>query len=72
VAFDTPYLLSVLRDQNLTDLVSFVPFYQATLPLHSEHIGRPAGVRALDCVHFCWLPTLWQPVWTAIAGIVNS
>lgn len=71
-AYDTPFILSVLRDYNLTDFITFVHFYHATLPLHNEHIGRPTGVHALDCVHFCWLPTLWQPLWVALAKVIAT
>jgi len=71
-AYDTPLILSVLREHNMSDFITFVSFYQATLPLHNEHIGRPVGVKALDCVHFCWLPTLWQPLWAALSKVVAS
>ncbi|RYH05473.1 hypothetical protein EON65_44585 [archaeon] len=48
--------------------VKILPFYNATLPLWSEH---PNG-QLRDCTHFCWSPFLYQPLFHALADTMLS
>ena len=48
-------------------------YYNITKPLYDMHLirhrqdSRRYGYNSqVDCNHFCWMPTLWQPVWKTI------
>ena len=50
--------------------VHYLPFYFATKDLWNMHTDFPPypGGHA-DCVHFCYHPQLWQPIWKYIHDI---
>lgn len=81
VAPDTPHVLSVLGSLN-NPRIGFLFFFQATKPLHAMHIttrleqlvyfkGSAQAPASLDCLHYCWWPALWQPLWAAIHDITH-
>jgi hypothetical protein len=53
----------IIEDGKL-DGIKYVPFFNATKNLQSLHPGKG------DCTHFCWTPTLWQPLWSALYSAV--
>jgi hypothetical protein len=59
----------ILREQHLAD-IKVVPFFEATKDLAALHRGMHGG--SSDCTHFCWTPTLWQPLWVSLARTVKD
>lgn len=51
--------------------VHYIPFYFATQDLWNMHTDFPPypGGHA-DCVHYCYHPVLWQPIWKLLCDIV--
>mmetsp|Transcript_8085 Transcript_8085/g.8235 ORF Transcript_8085/g.8235 Transcript_8085/m.8235 type:complete len:131 (+) Transcript_8085:392-784(+) len=56
----------------------YLQFHHITKPLFDMHLilKRPDSRRygypsQVDCNHFCWTPTLWQPIWYALAKVVG-
>ena len=41
--------------------IGYIPFYGVTKVLSSMH------TRKGDCTHYCYHPSLWQPIWKALA-----
>jgi hypothetical protein len=67
-------LIEKARNENVTyDKVHYVNFYFATQDLWNMHTDFPPypGGHS-DCVHFCYHPILWQPIWKALYDIVVS
>jgi hypothetical protein len=60
----------LISDLNLTAL-RYVPFFNATRDLYSLHPGKDANGH-VDCTHFCWTPTMWQPLWAALASAIRQ
>jgi hypothetical protein len=52
-------------DENKLTGIHYVPFFNATKELYQLHPGKG------DCTHFCWTPTLWQPLWAALYSAVT-
>ena len=40
--------------------------------LDSQEYSAFASTVPIDCTHFCHLPTLWQPIWRALADVAKS
>ena len=66
-------VLDVLKNthRNKFDHVNYIPFYFATVDLWNMHTDFPPypGGHA-DCVHYCYHPVLWQPVWRYLYDII--
>lgn len=51
--------------------IHYVPFYFVTQDIWTMHTDFPPypGGHA-DCVHYCYHPVFWQPVWQSLVNIV--
>ena len=67
----------ILQHPKYDDSIFIIQFYDITRPLYNMHLiqrrvdsrryGYPSQV---DCNHYCWMPTLWQPVWSSLASVI--
>lgn len=54
-----------------------MPLHDAFGPMFDMHVGRPnhevlpGATNEQDCTHYCWIPTLFHPIWERLAVILE-
>lgn len=70
VSLNTDLVKSIMKRNRLHN-ITFVEFFEVTLPLYNMHTTLTSKdfefskSKKLDCVHYCYMPTLYQPIWRA-------
>ena len=56
--------------KNTFKILHYIPFYFATKDIWNMHTDFPPypGGHS-DCVHYCYHPVLWQPIWKHVSDI---
>jgi hypothetical protein len=58
----------IISTHSLSSSIHYLPFYNLTVPLWSEH---PNGMLK-DCTHFCWTPMLYQPMFHYLRDLIRK
>jgi hypothetical protein len=55
--------------------IEYIPFYHITKDMwnmHTDFLPYPGYAGHSDCVHFCYHPMMWMPVWKALLVGISS
>ena len=61
----------IMNDRNLWDVIHIIPWYNRTAFMHEHHgFSGPSGSEVNDCVHFCYYPFMYEPIFYHLHQII--